>query len=96
MKKAVRSFTLGHYSSQNSEDPENAEFRGALMIDYNGQLIQASVSGLTADADVLTSANLISTAVGMPSSEVYLHILNHGGLLPEAFTDTNSYLSKFR
>jgi len=94
VEKAVRSYTLGHFASQNSEDPEKMQYRGSLTVNIGGILIQASVSGLDADEDVYVAANLLAKIFSMTTLEILSHIAENNGQRPATFKQKNHYLHK--
>jgi hypothetical protein len=94
VEKAVRSYTLGHFASQNSENPEKMQFRGSLTVNINGVLMQASVSGLDADEDVYEAANLLAKIFAMTPLEILNHVVENDGQIPATFKQKNHYLRK--
>ena len=56
IEKAVRSETLGHSTSQNSEDYPKMKFPGSVTV-FN---YQVSVSGLKVDEDVFIAVVILS------------------------------------
>ena len=93
IEKAVRSQTLGHYSSQNSEDPDNMKFRGSVTAKIKGRAFQASTSGLTGDEDTYVSVKMLAHLFRVSGVAICLDISNHGGQLPECFTEQGHYLN---
>jgi len=94
VEKAVRSYTLGDFASQNSENPEKMQFRGSLTVNINGVLMQASVSGLDADEDVYVAANLLAKTFSMTPLEILDNVAENKGQRPPAFKQKNHYLYK--
>jgi len=94
VEKAIRSETLGDYSSQNSEDPDYMKFRGSLSILFNKSRIQASCSGLSGDEDTAISLLLLSFLTQLSVDSLIKHVLVQGGMIPECFFDRNHYLYK--
>lgn len=91
-EKAVRSETLGDFSSQNSEDPKKMKFRGSLSILFHGSIFQSSTSGLTGDEDSVISLRNLSLFTGLPSDFIIGHIIRNNGEVPDCFSDKNHYL----
>ncbi|MFZ2310140.1 MAG: hypothetical protein WAW11_01190 [Patescibacteria group bacterium] len=83
VEKAVRSYVLGHVSSQNSEDPEKLQFAGSLTLEIDGTIIQVSVSGLQAFEDVFMAIQILSRISGTYTYSVCLRIAEEGGELPK-------------
>lgn len=92
VEKAVRSETLGDFSSQNSEDPEQMRFRGSLSVLFHHSIIQASTSGLTGDEDTAVSLRLLSCWTKIPPEFVIKHVIENEGQLPDCFFDRDHYL----
>ena len=93
VEKAVRSETLGHYSSQNSEDPYEMKFRGSVTVDFATDKYQASVSGLKGEEDVAVAVILLSLVVGLSVQYIIDKIVEKNGQLPNSFFDTRHYLN---
>jgi hypothetical protein len=83
VEKAVRSYVLGHASSQNSEDPEKLQFAGSFTLDIDGTIIQVSVSGLQAFEDAFVSIQILARISGAYTYSVCLSIAEAGGELPK-------------
>jgi len=94
VEKAVRSYTLGDFASQHSENPEKMQYRGSLTVNINGVLIQASVSGLDADEDVYEAANLLAKIFAMTPLEILRHVVENNGQIPATFKQKTHYLYK--
>jgi hypothetical protein len=92
VEKAVRSETLGDFSSQNSEDPEAMRFRGSLSLLFHHSIIQGSTSGVLGDEDTAVSLRLLSCWTQIPAEYVIKHVIDNGGMLPECFFDRDHYL----
>ena len=93
VEKAVRSETLGHYSSQNSEDPYQMKFRGSVTIDFATEKYQSSVSGLQGDEDVAVAVILLSLIFGLSVQFVIKKIMDKKGQIPECFFEKGHYLN---
>ncbi len=93
VEKAVRSETLGHYSSQNSEDPYEMKFRGSVTVDFAADKYQASVSGLKGEEDVAVAVILLSLVVGLSVQYIIDKIVEKNGQLPDSFFDKRHYLN---
>lgn len=93
VEKAVRSETLGHYSSQNSEDPQLMKFRGSVTVDFATEKYQASVSGLKGEEDVAIAVIILSLVLGISVRNVIGKILANHGQLPECFFEKDHYLN---
>lgn len=94
VEKAVRSYTLGHAASQNSEDPDKLQYRGSLTVTIDGITIQASCSGLTGDQDVYVSVIILSRIFACSTWHIMNKINEAGGELPEHFAFQNSYFDR--
>ena len=92
VEKAVRSETLGDFSSQNSEDPDHMKFRGSLTILFHKGRIQASCSGLSGDEDTAVSLRLLKLLTKIPTDFLIEHIIKNDGMVPECFFDRDHYL----
>ena len=78
-EKAVRSETLGHFSSQNSEDPGQMKFAGSVTVSFRGAKYQASVSGLKAEEDVFIAVSLLASLLNTHASNIVTNVVeNHG------------------
>lgn len=95
VEKAVRSETLGDYSSQNSEDPKKMKFRGSLTAERGKTIIQASVSGMQGDEDVYTAAKVLMEVFSTTKGYICSQVLLNGGKLPEALSGHGHYLQLF-
>ncbi len=87
IEKAVRSETLGHATSQNSEDPEKMKYAGSVTA-FN---YQVSVSGLKADEDVFIAIAVMAKFLDESIESVIFDIEEKGGLLPEWCSKKNFY-----
>lgn len=95
VEKAVRSATLGHAASQNSEDPDKMQFAGSVTITLpDGTQYQASISGLKAPEDVGIAIVLLSYAVQWSVAAVIQNIKDHNGMLPDFLSDQKHYMRK--
>lgn len=83
VEKAVRSFALGHASSQNSENPDKLQYRGSLTVTIDGVTIQASCSGLTGDQDVYVSAFILSRIFSRTPCNILNKVIEAGGQVPK-------------
>jgi len=92
VEKAVRSETLGDFSSQNSEDPDHMKFRGCLTIFFQSVRIQASCSGLTGDEDAAVSLRMLRLITKLPTRFIIEFIIKNDGMVPGCFFDRNHYL----
>lgn len=93
IEKAVRSYSLGHYSSQNSEDTDKMQYRGSVTVDIDGVIIQASVSGAQSDEDVLIAIKILSCIFKVSPSIICLNIIDNKGKIPDWVSDEH-YLHK--
>ncbi|MBP7846222.1 MAG: hypothetical protein KA007_02170 [Candidatus Pacebacteria bacterium] len=87
IEKAVRSETLGHATSQNSENPEKMKYAGSVTA-FN---YQVSVSGLKADEDVFIAIAVMAKFLDESIESVIFDIEDKGGLLPEWCSNRNLY-----
>ncbi|NVN97035.1 hypothetical protein HXX01_02265 [Candidatus Nomurabacteria bacterium] len=94
VEKAVRSETLGDFSSQNSENPEKMKFRGSLSILFHRGMIQASCSGLSGDEDAAISLRLLKNLTGFSTEFIIGHIVRNEGMVPDCFFERGHYLYK--
>jgi hypothetical protein len=93
IEKAVRSYTLGDYASQNSQDESKFKFAGCVMVKTpSGQKVQGSMSGLKPFEDVGGSMYVLSRIFKCPLDEVYHGVKRGGGRLPNEISDPNHYL----
>jgi hypothetical protein len=93
VEKAVRSWTLGDYSSQNSADPTKLRFPGCITVEINRQIVQVSCSGLDSPEDVGGSVIILAKLFKVKPKEICDNVQVHGGQLPEEFLDKYSYLN---
>ena len=94
VEKAVRSETLGDFSSQNSEDPDLMKFRGSLTILFHKGRMQTSCSGLSGDEDAAVSLRLHKLYTELPTDLLIEHIIKNDGMVPDCFFDRDHYLYK--
>jgi hypothetical protein len=94
VEKATRANVLGHFSSQNSRDPERMRFEGAVTARFDGITIQASTSGLQGPEDVLVSVMILASIFEKTALEICTNIAQNGGELPHEFFEIKNYLFK--
>lgn len=93
IEKAVRSWTLGDYSSQNSADPEKLRFAGCVTVKFRDQIIQCSCSGLSEKEDAGGAVIILADLLQAPPINICDNVRGHDGLLPEEFFDRYHYLN---
>ena len=89
---AVRAETLGHYSSQNSENPKEGKTAGSVTLNLNFDKFQASVTGLTPEQNAFCAVVLLAYATEQNVGFVVREILDHAGELPSSFFEKGHYL----
>lgn len=89
---AVRAETLGHYSSQNSENLEEWKTAGSVTINLDFNKFQVSVTGLTSEQNALCAVVLLAYATEQDVGFVVREILDHAGQLPSSFFKKGHYL----
>jgi hypothetical protein len=94
IEKAVRSETLCHATSQESEDAEHFKFKGSVTVFHNDHEFQCSVSGLKAEEDVLIAICLLAFALGKTVPSIIKNLKLDGGLLPPQFYNKNHYINE--
>lgn len=95
IEKAVRSATLLHAASQNSENPDKMEFAGSITITLeDGSKFQSSTSGLKAPEDVGLSIVTLAYAVQWSTLDVINNVRKNGGKLPSFLSDQQHYMRK--
>lgn len=93
VEKAVRSATLSHAASQNSEDPKRMQFAGSITITLeDGRKFQASTSGIKSPEDVGVSIVVLAYAVQWTTRNVIDNVLENGGKLPSFLSDQKHYM----
>ncbi len=93
VEKAVRSETLGDYSSQNSEDPSQMKFRGSITVDFARDRYQSSVSGLKGEEDAAVGVIILSLALGISVKALIERVMAKNGQIPECFFEKDHYLN---
>ena len=91
VEKAVRSDVLGDASSLNSGDEENMKFAGSVTVYINEMKIQASVSGLKAEDDVVIAIRILAAIFDITPKAIISNIRKNGGKLPPEFATKNHY-----
>ena len=94
-EKITRMNVVGHFSSGNSADEAKMRFPGAIAIIVNGIKYSAGASGLKSEEDVFLAIMMLSQALEMSPREICSNIREHGGKLPECFSDEKHYLYAF-
>ena len=95
IEKAVRSHILGDYSSENSGNSGQMQFPGSITVRIQGVEIQASVSGLKAEEDVVVSVMILAGIFNLSPALLCKEVLESGGKLPASFFDKKSYFYPF-
>ena len=83
VEKAVRSYTRGEVTSQESENPEKMEFAGSITVIIDGMVLQVSTSGLKGEEDMSVSVVVASRILQISTTEVCKNLISNGGKLPE-------------
>lgn len=95
VEKAVRSWLLRDFSSQNSEDIALLHFSGSVTTYINDIYLQSSTSGLLSVEDVAVSVMMQSRIWRLSPAHICENIRKYGGLLPKCFEDPEHYLYPF-
>lgn len=91
VEKAVRSEALGDASSLNSADGEKMRFAGSVTVYINEMKVQASVSGLKAEEDVVIAIRILAAIFDIMPKAIISNIKKNGGKLPSEFAVKNHY-----
>lgn len=103
IEKAVRSHVLSDMSSGNSAHPPTMQFAGSvgvflddiLGIEYEGRILRASISGLTAEEDAAISVAIIAKITEKSFSEICDLVFVFNGDLPDWYYEKHKGYFQF-
>lgn len=93
-EKSVRTESLGHKTSQDSEDVQRLKFAGCVSRYIGGDELHVSVSGLSAVEDTTVAIIVLSRVVGVSIDAVIIEIQEDGGKLPKEIFQEGHYLQQ--
>lgn len=94
-EKAVRSELYEEKTSEDSADPELCRYPGSVTFSYHKVSIQASISELKSEEEVLIAVMILSYIFQYPPASICAQLISENSELPDAAFDEDNYLYEF-
>jgi len=95
VEKAVRSHLKKATTSGDCANESKLQFPGSVTVNYNGQILQASCSGLLSEEDVALDIMNLSYILNLPPIKVCKNIRYCEGTLPACFDNEEHWFYPF-